>query len=144
MANSTTKKRNKKVKLPADLSSVTRFCPSKDAGLLLPQVEERVEQGLVNHDNSRRGKSVFGIIVSNVFTFFNIVYIVIATVLCVYGMAAQCTFLPVVIANTAIAIIQEIKSKLTLDKLNLITEPKVKVVRQGESQEIPVDRKSVV
>ncbi len=138
MANSTTKKRNKKVKLPADLSSVTRFCPSKDAGLLLPQVEERVEQGLVNHDNSRRGKSVFGIIVSNVFTFFNIVYIVIATVLCVYGMAAQCTFLPVVIANTAIAIIQEIKSKLTLDKLNLITEPKVKVLRQGESQEIPV------
>jgi len=133
------KKKYKRVKLPADLSSVERFDVQSSVGLTTEQVEKRLEQGLVNVDTTRKGKSIAGIIFSNLFTFFNIIYIVIAVILCVYGLAMQCTFLPVVIANTAIAIVQEIKSKLTLDKLNLITEPKVKVVRDGESSEISVN-----
>lgn len=138
MDETTKTKRNKRVKLPADLSEVERYAPNKDTGLNDEQVNLRIEQGLVNVDSSRRGKSVLGIILSNLFTFFNIVYMVIAVILCCYGLYKECSFLPVVLANTAIAIIQEIKSKLTLDKLNLITEPKVKVVRNGETAEIAV------
>jgi len=131
-------KNKKRIKLPADLSQVGRFTPSKDTGLTSDQVALRQEQGFVNVDNTRRGKSILGIILSNLFTFFNIVYMVITVILCVSGLASQCTFLPVVIANTAIAMIQEIKSKLTLDKLNLITEPRIKAIRSGENTEIAV------
>lgn len=137
--NATHLKKRKRVKLPADLSSVERFMPPVNLGLSAEQVQQRTEQGLLNVDYTRRGKSIAGIIFSNVFTFFNIIYIVIAIVLCVYGLANQCTFLPVVIANTAIAIVQEIKSKITLDKLNLITEPKIPVVRDGVESEISVN-----
>lgn len=133
------KKRRKRVKPPADLNSVERFDAPTSIGLTSEQVESRLDNGLVNVDLTRRGKSIIGILLSNIFTFFNIIYIIIATILCVYGLAAQCTFLPVVIANTAIAIVQEIKSKITLDKLNLITEPKAQVFRNGELAEISVN-----
>lgn len=131
-------KTNKRIKLPSDLTGVGRFSPNKDEGLTSDQVALRNEQGFVNVDNSRKGKSILGIVLSNIFTFFNVVYMVITVILCVSGLASQCTYLPVVLANTAIALIQEIKSKLTLDKLNLITEPQVKVVRDNESQDIAV------
>lgn len=141
MENSSTQtvKRNRKIKLPSDLSAVERFAPLIDKGLTSEQVNARIEQGLVNVDNTRRGKSIAEIVLSNIFTFFNVVYIVIAVILCIYGLANQCTFLPVVIANTAIAIVQEIKSKLTLDKLNIINEPHVKVTRDGLIPEIFVN-----
>ena len=132
------KRKTRRVKLPRDLSGVTRFSPSVGTGLTVEQVEERQNQGLVNVDTTKKGKSIAGIIFSNVFTFFNVVYIIIATILIIYGLAGQCTFLPVVIANTAIAIVQEIKSKITLDKLNLITEPQIRVKRGGKISEISV------
>ncbi|MCM1194843.1 MAG: HAD-IC family P-type ATPase [Corallococcus sp.] len=138
MAEEKKTKRNKRVKLPQTLDGIERYAPLKDTGLSSEQVELRKEQGFVNSDNAKRGKSVLGIIISNVFTFFNIVYIVISVLLCISGLASECTFLPVVIANTAIAIVQEIKAKLTLDKLNLITEPQIKAVRNGATSEIAV------
>lgn len=137
--NNSTNSSMRRRKGPTELNSAERFVVPVNFGLTTEQVLLRQEQGLVNVDTTRRGKSVFGIIFSNVFTFFNIIYMVIATVLCLYGLAEQCSFLPVVIANTAIAIVQEIKSKLTLDKLNLITQPKVKVMRCGNFAEISVD-----
>ena len=132
------KRKLPRVKLPRDLSGVERFSPATDSGLATEQVEKRREQGLINIDTTKKGKSIAGIIFSNIFTFFNVVYIIIATILIVYGLAGQCTFLPVVVANTAIAIVQEIKSKITLDKLNLITEPQIKVRREGKIHEISV------
>ncbi len=138
MNEEVTKKRKKRVKLPADLSGVERFETSAEIGLTEEQVSLRKEQGFVNVDTSKKGKSIAGIIFSDIFTFFNVIYIVIAVILCVYGLWTQCTFLPVVIANTAIAIVQEIKSKITLDKLNLITEPHVKVKRGGNNADLPV------
>ena len=126
-------KRNKRVRLPSDLSAVERFNPSETEGLTSEQVAMRNMEGLVNVDTTKKGKSILGIILSNVFTFFNIVYIIIAVLLCIYGLVGQCTFVPVVVANTAIAIVQEIKSKLTLDKLNLITEPHIKILRDGKT-----------
>ncbi len=132
--------RRRKSRAPAELNSVGRFAVSKDLGLTDDQIALRQEQGLVNLDTTRRGKSIVGIIFSNIFTFFNIIYMVIAVVLCLYGLASQCSFLPVVIANTAIAIVQEIKSKITLDKLNLLTQPRAKVLRNGSVSEISVDQ----
>ena len=138
MTQATTKKRKKRIRLPAELSGVERFEPTLEQGLSEQQVQLRHEQGLVNVDANKKGKSIAGIIFSDIFTFFNVLYIIIATILCIYGLWTQCTFVPVVVANTAIAILQEIKSKLTLDKLTLITEPHVKVRRDGADADIPV------
>lgn len=139
MANdNSTQKQAKRVKAPSNLDGLERFAPSA-TGLTTEQVETRVEQGLVNVDATKHGKSIAGIIFSNIFTFFNILYVIIAVVLCLYGLVSQCTFVPVVVANTGIAIIQEIKSKRTLDKLHLITEPRIKVLRSGKESEIPVN-----
>ena len=132
------KRKIPRVKLPRDLSGVERFSPSVDTGLTTEQVQERFAKGLVNVDTAKKGKSIAGIIFSNIFTFFNVVYIIISIILIIYGLAGQLTFLPVVIANTAIAIVQEIKSKITLDKLNLITEPQIKVKRDGKTMEISI------
>ncbi len=134
---SDTKKKKRRRKLPNELTNVQHFEVS-DGGLTDEQVETRLEQGLVNIDYTRKGKSIAGIIFSDIFTFFNVIYIIIATVLCIYGLWTQCTFLPVVVANTAIAIVQEIKSKITLDRLNLITEPHVKVRRNGTTADLTV------
>ena len=124
--------------MPLDLSQIEHFDVQNDVGLSSEQVADRIANGLVNDDKTTKGKTVLQIILSNTFTFFNIVYIVIAAILLYYGMPKQCTFLPVVAANTLIAIVQEIKSKRTLDKLNLLTEPKARVVRDGAETQIAV------
>ena len=130
--------KRKRKDLPLDLDTVEHFVVPSERGLDEAQVSTRIEQGLVNIDDSARGKTITQIILSNVFTFFNIIYIVIAAILLYYGMPKQCSFLPVVAANTLIAIVQEIKSKRTLDKLNLLTEPKARVVRNGEEKQVSI------
>ena len=121
------------------LQNVPRYTPEVAVGLTAEQVESRLELGLVNTDTSNKGKSVLGIILSNTFTFFNLIYIVIATFLILCGHFEQCTFLPVVLINTLIAIVQEIRAKMTLQKLTLITQPKVQVTRDGETTQMDVD-----
>lgn len=130
--------KRKRKNMPLDLSQIEYFDVQNDVGLSGEQVADRIANGLVNDDKTTKGKTVLQIILSNTFTFFNIVYIVIAAILLYYGMPKQCTFLPVVAANTLIAIVQEIKSKRTLDKLNLLTEPKARVVRDGAETQIAV------
>ena len=136
MLHKDTKKRKKS--MPIDLSQVGHFDVRTEEGLTAAQVADRVENGLDNIDTSKKSKTIPQIIFSNIFTFFNVIYIVIAAILLFYGMPKQCSFLPVVAANTLIAIVQEIKSKRTLDRLNLITEPKIRVVRDGVTTEISV------
>ena len=123
-----------------DQLAIERYQVDAKVGLSADQVQLRVDEGLVNIDNSRKSKSIGGIIVSNLITFFNLIYLVITILLVANGKWKQCTYLPVVVINTAIAIIQEIKSKLTLDKLKLITQPQIKVLREGNPVDIPVDQ----
>ncbi len=123
-----------------DQLKVERYQVDAKVGLTAEQVQTRVDQGLVNIDTSRKSKSIGSIILSNLITFFNIIYLVITILLVANGKWKQCTYIPVVVANTAIAIIQEIKSKLTLDKLKLITQPQIKVLRDGNPVDLPVDQ----
>lgn len=84
-------------------------------------------------------KSVQEIIQSNVFTYFNLVFAVLAVLLIVAGSFRNLTFLPVIIANTCIGIFQEIRAKNTLDKLSVLNAPKAVVVRDGQKWEIPAE-----
>ncbi len=123
---------------PIDLKDAQRFSSDVQNGLTSLQVARRQEEGLVNVDTSKRGKSVAQIIFGNLFTFFNMLYFAIAVVLACYNQYDNCTFLIVAVANTLIAIFQELRSKKTLDKLNLITEPQAEVIRDGVTKQIPV------
>lgn len=127
---------NKKV---ADINAVDRFSPDVNVGLNDEQVADRIACGLVNVDKSKSGKSIWQIIFGNLVTFFNIIYAVISIALIYFHEYKQLTFLFVVVANTLIAIVQEIRSKVALDKLNLISLPKVDVIRNGVTSTVKVD-----
>ena len=101
-------------------------------GLTAKQVEKRKQEGKANIVTEKSGKSYLRIITGNLFTFFNFVWLLIALALIMCGSFKNLTFLAVVVPNTAIAIIQEIKAKRTVEKLSVTTDPTAKVLRDGE------------
>lgn len=111
-----------------------------ERGLTQAEVMERLSRGLDNRAIEPPSKSVSEIIKSNVFTYFNLVFAIIALLLIVAGSFRNLTFLPIIIANTLIGIIQEIRAKRILDKLNMLNAPQVLVVRDGREQKIPTER----
>ena len=114
-----------------------RFFPDIQTGLTKEQVEQRIREGLVNTPVEPPSKTVPDIIKSNVFTYFNLVFTVIAVLLIIAGSFRDLTFLPIIIANTVIGIVQEIRSKSVLDKLTVLNAPKSRVIRGGSEMVIP-------
>lgn len=104
------------------------------AGLSEEEVDQRYEEGLTNESHSSAGKSVKDIILSNIFTYFNMIFLVITVLLCLVGSFRNLTFLPVVLGNTLIGIFQEIRAKKTLDKMSLLNAPHARVIRGGKRQ----------
>lgn len=109
-------------------------------GLTNVEVEKRVKKGLVNYDTTTPSKSIKQILVENTFTLFNMINIVLAILVIVVGSYKNLLFLGVVICNTLISSIQEIKAKLTIDKLSIIASSKAKVIREGNVKEIEIDK----
>ena len=124
--------------IPAD--QVRRFSPDPAKGLDPRQVEERTVQGLVNVVTDDTSQSTGKIVCSNVFTYFNLIFFLLALVLLYEGSFNNLTFLVVVTVNAVIGIIQELKSKRTLDKLKLVSAPESTVIRGGVETKIPSDQ----
>lgn len=120
-------------------SDVKRFSADCKYGLSNEQVAQRREQALTNESSRKTGKTILQIYLSNIFTFFNVLYIFIAVILCLCKQWTQLSFLAIVIPNTVIAIFQEIKSKKTLDKLRIAHAPQSVVVRDGVKVKVPAD-----
>lgn len=108
-------------------------------GLTKEQVQLRIDTHAVNQHIDSSTKSVKQIIQTNTFTYFNLIFTIIAILLVAVGSFRDLTFFPIIVANTLIGIIQELRSKNVLDKLTLLNEPKVKVIRDGVQSEIPAD-----
>ena len=100
-------------------------------GLTSEEAKERVRAGKVNTAVKPPSKSVKQIIFSNIFTYFNFVFLIIAIILCLVHSFRDLTFLPVIIANTCIGIFQEIRSKIVLDHLLILNAPTARVIRDG-------------
>ena len=111
-------------------------------GLTESQVEERTLQGLTNNTETKTSKSYVKILFTNIFTFFNIICLSCAIALWFVGSWSDTIFMIIVVANTLISIIQEIKAKKTIDKLTLTNSNFTKVLRDGE--EIEIYKKEVV
>ncbi len=130
-------KKKKKKKDTVDdkiLENVERFNPEFTSGLNAKQVQQRIQEGLTNVDDTNKGKTIFQIFFTNIFTFFNMLLLAIAILLIIFGKARQTLFLGVAVINTAIGIYQEIKSKNTIDKLKLVSAQNVKVVRDNKTE----------
>ena len=105
-------------------------------GLTDDQVRERMENGWANEEVSAPALTTREIIHNNVFTYFNLIFLVLAVLLCVVGSFRNLTFLPVILCNTLIGIIQEIRSKKALEKLTMLNAPRAEVIRNGHRKEI--------
>ena len=108
-------------------------------GLTNEEVKLKRENGEGNIKVESSTQTVGEIVKSNVFTYFNLVFLVLAVLLAIAGAWRDMLFLPVIIANTLIGIIQEIHSKKVLDKLSILNAPKTKVLRDGRITEVPSD-----
>lgn len=108
-------------------------------GLSSREAEERIRQGLDNEQVSSSTRTVEQIVKENVFTYFNLIFTVLGVLLVIVGSFKDLTFMLIVVANTAIGIAQEIRSKQTLDKLKLMKMPKCHVIRDGREKEVAVE-----
>ena len=116
-----------------------RFNADIRYGLNSDQVNEYFENGWSNEPVEPPSKTVPEIIKSNLFTYFNLVFAVLAALLILAGSFRNLTFLPVILANLFIGIIQEIRAKNSLDKLSVLNAPKALVVREGRQFSIPAE-----
>ena len=108
-------------------------------GLTSKQVEERQKAGLVNYESDVKTKSIGQIIATNFLTLFNFLNLALGLAIFFVGEYKNLLFLGVVICNTFISTVQEIRSKLTVDKLSLLNEPKATVIRDGKEQVIDIN-----
>ncbi|QNM06137.1 cation-translocating P-type ATPase [Qiania dongpingensis] len=128
----------------AERAPFTRYAADYRVGLSRDQVMERMDYGLDNVAVDSASQTTKEIILSNLFTYFNLIFTVLAVLLCVVGSFRNLTFLPVIIVNTLIGIIQEIRAKKVLEKMNMLNSPKATVIRDGkawtvDSEELVLD-----
>ncbi len=109
-----------------------RYNPDIAVGLSKDQVNERITDKLVNYDNVLPTKSYKQIVYSNIFTLFNIINLILGFLIVMTGTFKNLPFLGVALCNTIISMVQEIRSKHTIDKLAIISSTKVNVIRECE------------
>ena len=117
----------------------TRYMPDYRKGLTSQQVQEHKLHGWTNQAVDSTSKTTKEIVQENVFTYFNLIFLVLAVLLCLVGSFRDLTFLPVIIANTLIGIIQEIRAKKVLDDLTMLNAPHAMVVRDGKKSMIDAE-----
>ena len=113
-----------------------RFNPDLTLGLSTAQVALRNKEKLFNFTKQKTSKPIWKILFDNIFTYFNLIYVIISIAFILVKSYGDMLFIVVVVANTAIAIFQEIKAKVTVEKLKLVATPKVTVIRNGKEHKI--------
>ena len=113
-----------------------REVDNKIIGLKDSEVQQRIASGLTNKLNMGTDKTTMEIVLSNVCTYFNLIFLIISILLIMVGSFRNLTFLPVIIGNTLIGIVQELRAKKTLDTMKFLSAPHSDVIRDGELQNI--------
>ena len=108
-------------------------------GLTHKEVEEKIKQGKSNKVKIKTNESILKILRKNIFTYFNFIFLILTILLITSHSYRNLTFLGIIITNILIGIIQQIRSKITLDKLSLLDKNKYIVIRDGKEEEIDSD-----
>lgn len=133
-----------------------RFTPNLQIGLTATQVKSRIDHCLVNYFKRGTTKSIGAIFLTNIFTFYNILALIIGGIL-IYSITvlqpsisseilnaenitpigvSSLLFLLIFGANMAIGIFQELRAKFTIEKLTIVASSKVTVLRESQTQTI--------
>ena len=108
-------------------------------GLTDAEVRERTEAGQINEEVDPSTHSVEQIVKSNVFTYFNLIFTILAILLIVVGSFKDLSFMLIIFANTGIGIFQELRSKKTLDNLRFSKMPRCTCIRNGYRIEVATE-----
>ncbi|ABJ72164.1 MAG: cation-translocating P-type ATPase [Lactococcus cremoris] len=108
-------------------------------GLTSLEVEERIRQGKINKNLAETDRPVWEIVKRNTFTFFNLIFAVIAVLISLVQAWNQLIFLPIIVINTVVGIYQEIRAKRYLDEMTLLHAPQSTVIRNGKQEKIASD-----
>ena len=111
----------------------------KYEGLTKSEVKKRIDSGKVNYDTTTPSKSIKQILLENTVTLFNFINIVLGVAIVLVGSYKNLLFLGVVICNTLISSIQEIRAKKMVDKLSVISSSKASVIRNGKKEKIHIN-----
>lgn len=121
------------------MKNIERYTPDIKCGLTNYEVDKRIKDNLVNIDTEVGTKTVSEIVKENVLTLFNIINVVLAIAVICVGSFKNLTFIIIITINTLISIIQELRSKRTLDKLKVVAASKVHVIRDSIEKEIGIN-----
>lgn len=119
---------------------IQRVIPDYRVGLSPEQIRVREENGWTNDEVASPGLTTKEIVHNNIFTYFNLIFLILSILLCLVGSFRNLTFLPVIIGNTLIGIIQEIRSKKVLDKLTMLNAPRAEAIRGGVSLNLEANK----
>lgn len=108
-------------------------------GLSAAEVAERVARGEANVDAGVKTRSIRQIVRENTLTLFNAINAILAVFVLITGSYKNMLFMVVIVCNTLIGIVQEIRSKRTTDRLSIVASSKASVLRDGELVELPLD-----
>jgi len=108
-------------------------------GLSSAEVAERRSRGLTNAGGERTSRSVAEILRANILTRFNLILGVLLAVILAFGQPQDALFGIVLVANALIGIGQELRAKRTLDRLAVLSAPRVRVIRDGAPRDIAVE-----
>ena len=134
-----TEKNKKRKNKNQEETEIIRFFPDTTRGLTEAQVALRKEQGLNNSAPKKYSKTYGSIFFGNICTFFNFLCVVAAVALILaHAPVSQFTFVLIFSCNIVVAIVQEIRAKLKIDKLSILSAPTAKVLREGKKKDVPV------
>nr|WP_294669185.1 cation-translocating P-type ATPase [uncultured Blautia sp.] len=109
-------------------------------GLTNEQVQQRIEEGKINANENPNTRSYKQIVRENVLTFFNFLNLALMIMVLLVGSYKNSMFMGIIVINTVIGIIQEVRAKKTLDKLAILTESKAVVLREGKKWTISTEK----
>src|SRR6202011_2298144 len=110
------------------------------SGLTADEVAARVARGQTNASGERTSRSLAEILRANILTRFNFILGTLLVAILAVGQIQDALFGIVLVSNSLIGIVQEVRAKRTLDRLAVLNAPRARVVRDGEIQEIPVEQ----
>lgn len=119
---------------------IQRVNPDYRYGLTKEQIKERLDGGWTNIEVDVTSMTVKEIVRKNVLTYFNLIFAVLAVLLCLVGAIRELSFLPIVVINTVVGIIQEIRAKNILEKMSMLNAPRTDVVRNGRIRSVASEK----
>ena len=126
----------RKKKVPSVRQSIPRLSPKPDQGLTAAQAAERVRLGWHNRSTAALTKSTGQIFRDNFCTFFNLLFALLAACLFAVGAYRDMLFLGIVLINAAIGVVQELRVRHTLNRIQLLSAQRCTVIRDGVSQSL--------